>query len=194
MTHVRFDPNPSSAVQKVFETLLGDLSKGVETREEMLLNNTQLTGIGRLEKRLGVWHLVPHEKWGGILTRSTRDEILASYRSRSSWSRIFTILFGSLAGVTVIYFIYRYYSRTSRRSNPPRRVIPVTAQDANTNDATRLQCVICLDHEIVYSLQPCSHLALCESCAEQLQRRGRSEQKCPICRAPIVQYQRMFLP
>ncbi|CAF1027139.1 unnamed protein product [Adineta ricciae] len=194
VTHVRFDPNPSSSVQKVFETLLGNLSKGVETREEMLLNNTQLTGIGRLEKRLNVWHLVPHEQWGGILTRSTRDEILASFRSRSSWGRIFTILFGSLTGGTIIYLIFKYYSRKARTSNNSRpRVRPLATQDANTNDTTRLQCVICLDHEIVYSLQPCSHLALCQSCAEQLQRRDRLEQKCPICRASIEQYQHRLM-
>ncbi|UJR27929.1 hypothetical protein I4U23_009189 [Adineta vaga] len=192
--HVKFDPTSSSSINKVVETLIGDVSKGIETQEQMLLSNTPLTGVGRLERRSGTWYLVPHEQWGGMLTRLSRDQILTSYRKHSSWARIFTILFGIITSGTALYLIYRYYSKIRRQSNRSSRITPIIPRNTDNNDTNRLQCVICLDNEIIYSLQPCSHLGLCELCSEQLQRQNRSEQKCPICRTPIQNYQRIFLP
>jgi hypothetical protein len=164
----------------------------------MLLLDLPLTGVGHLEKRSdGIWHLVPHEQWGGILTRSSRAEIVAEYRDRSSLARIVSICFGIAALGTATYFLYRYYSNPRRRIRTTRlpRILPDQHSDATDRPAnTQLRCIICLENEIVYSLQPCSHLGLCHSCAQTLQSRGRREELCPLCRTPIEEYQRVFLP
>lgn len=161
----------------------------------MLLVDTPLTGLGRLQKRSGVWYLIPHEKYGGMLTRSSRNEILSEYRSRLSLARFLSIAFGAAAAFTAAYLIYKYYMKYQReiqRLPPPApRTIPQNPTDTAAN---RLQCVICLDNEIMYSLQPCSHLGLCYTCAQQLQSRGGTHELCPICRVPIQQYQRIYLP
>jgi hypothetical protein len=158
----------------------------------MLLIDIPLTGVGRLEKRpSGIWHLVPHEQWGGILTRSSRAEIISEYRDRSSITRIVSICFGIAAACTTAYLLYKYYSKRQRETNRLPRITP--REETNTSH-TRLQCVICLENDIIYSLQPCSHLGLCHSCARTLQMRSHGEELCPLCRTPIQEYQRVFLP
>ncbi|UJR21471.1 hypothetical protein I4U23_024556 [Adineta vaga] len=189
VTHVKFEPNTTSSFRRVVDMFLGDLSAGIETTEQMLLLDLPLTGVGRLEKRLdGIWHLVPHEQWGGILTRSSREEIISDYKDSSSLARILSICFGIAALGTGAYLLYKYYSTRQRR---PR---PNYAAEIDRPSTTQLHCIICLENEIKYSLQPCSHLGLCYSCAQTLQSRSRREELCPICRTPIESYQRVFLP
>ena len=196
---MKFQPNSTSSLQKIVDTFLGDLSTGIETKEEMLLIDVPLTAVGRLEKRTGgTWYIVPHEQWGGILTRSSRAELIADYRGRSALVRIVSICFGLAAFGTAAYLLYKYYSKERRRRQlfnpPPNTVSPIDRIETDTDRNTRLQCVICLENEIIYSLQPCSHLGLCHTCAQTLQARSRGEELCPICRTPIQSYQRIFLP
>jgi hypothetical protein len=161
----------------------------------MLLIDIPLTGVGRLEKRSGSWYLVPHEQWGGILTRSSRAEIISNYRNRSNIVRVLSICFGLAALGTASYLLYKYYSKRRRQINRlPNIVSPIDTVEVDNNRNTRLQCVICLENEIIYSLQPCSHLGLCHSCAQILQSRSPGEEICPLCRTPIEAYQRVFLP
>jgi hypothetical protein len=160
----------------------------------MLLINSPLTGVGRLEKRSGIWYLIPHEQWGGILTKSSRNEILTDYRTRANLARIFSIIFGITASCTAAYLIYQYYLKQQRQTNRLSTIAPTIHQNEENNQNNRLQCVICLENEIIYSLQPCSHLGLCHTCAQLLQSRNQEQELCPICRTPIQQYQRVFLP
>ncbi|CAF0934736.1 unnamed protein product [Rotaria sp. Silwood1] len=195
--HVKFDPNIPSFVQKFIGTVIGDISSGIETKEEMLLLDVPLTGLGRLEKRSGIWYLIPHEQWGGMLTRLSRHEILSDYRKHSNVARLFSIVFGITAGCTAIYIIYQYYSKRRRprqQLNQLQIITPIIHENLEDNQNNRLLCVICLENEIIYNLQPCSHLGLCLTCAQQLQLRDFEQQLCPICRTPIQQYQRIFLP
>ncbi|CAF1110158.1 unnamed protein product [Adineta steineri] len=200
VTHLKFEPNSSSSIQKIVDTFLGDLSTGIETQEQMLLIDTPLTAVGHLEKQSnGVWCLVPHEQWGGILTRSSRSEIIAEYRDSSSIARILSICFGIAAIGTTTYLLYKYYRYQQRRRPRTNRLPDTLPQNHtheidNNNTNTRLRCIICLENEIIYSLQPCSHLGLCHSCAQTLQSRSRGEELCPLCRTPIEEYQRVFLP
>lgn len=161
----------------------------------MLLINNPLTGVGRLEKRSGIWYLIPHEQWGGILTQSSRNDILSDYRTHSNIIRFFSIIFGIAASCTAAYLIYHYYSQRQRQTNrlPPVPPPTVERNDGN-NQNNRLQCIICLENEIMYSLQPCSHIGLCHTCSQTLQTRNNGQELCPICRTPIQQYQRVFLP
>jgi hypothetical protein len=194
VTHVKFDPNVTSPIQKFIDTFIGNVSTGIETKEHMLLVNVPLTGVGRLEKRSGIWYLIPHEQWGGIITRLSRNEILSDYRSRSNAARFLTIIFGIAATCTAAYLFFQYYSKRQQQTNRLPPVPPTIQRDDTNNQTNRLQCIICLENEIVYSLQPCSHLGLCHTCAEHLQSRNQGQELCPICRTPIRQYQRVFLP
>lgn len=43
------------------------------------------------------------------------------------------------------------------------------------------ECVVCYDRRINTCLQPCGHVALCDTCARRLEGR-----RCPLCREPIL--------
>ena len=153
-----------------------------------MLIDTPLTGIGRLDRSLdGIWRLVPHQRWGGILTRSTRDEVINELRERANTTLFISIALGITAVTITAYFVYRHYFKFhQRRSNR----LP-TRPPTDNSSQNRLSCVICLENEVLYSLQPCSHLGLCHSCAVELQARN---ERCPLCRSPIEQFQRVFFP
>jgi hypothetical protein len=195
VTHIKFEPNNASSMKKIVDTLLGDLSTGIETKEEMLLIGMPLTGVGRLERHSnGLWHLIPHERWGGILTQSSRSEVISEYNTRSNVKRFFCICFGIAAGCTAAYLLYRSYEKRRQRINRLPFVSPVAPTSVTEPSAVRVRCVICLENEVIYSLQPCSHIGLCHSCTQSLQSRGNEQELCPLCRTPIEQYQRVFLP
>jgi serine/threonine-protein phosphatase 6 regulatory ankyrin repeat subunit A/serine/threonine-protein phosphatase 6 regulatory ankyrin repeat subunit B len=60
------------------------------------------------------------------------------------------------------------------------------AQDKATELEDGLACTVCLDHPKTVCLFPCSHVCLCESCAE-----GWSD-PCPICRAVVTMQRKVF--
>ena len=59
------------------------------------------------------------------------------------------------------------------------------------DDSALGRCVICLDGCIDTVLYRCGHLCLCQSCAAIQQGRCGS---CPVCRAPIVDVLKVYLP
>eukprot|EP00633_Aureoumbra_lagunensis_P009877 CAMPEP_0197323796 /NCGR_PEP_ID=MMETSP0891-20130614/70736_1 /TAXON_ID=44058 ORGANISM="Aureoumbra lagunensis, Strain CCMP1510" /NCGR_SAMPLE_ID=MMETSP0891 /ASSEMBLY_ACC=CAM_ASM_000534 /LENGTH=461 /DNA_ID=CAMNT_0042816515 /DNA_START=575 /DNA_END=1960 /DNA_ORIENTATION=- len=50
-------------------------------------------------------------------------------------------------------------------------------------------CAICNDNERSIVLQPCSHLAVCASCAEKISEKSK---ECPLCRGPIESVLRVY--
>lgn len=49
------------------------------------------------------------------------------------------------------------------------------------------QCTVCMDAQSSYLLDPCGHMAACETCAESLQR-------CPLCMEDITRRIRFYFP
>jgi hypothetical protein len=69
---------------------------------------------------------------------------------------------------------------------PPRRA---RAAGARASDASRdalRTCCVCLAAERQYAFVPCYHLCVCAACAVRVSR-------CPLCRGPKVDTQRVFL-
>ena len=163
----------------------------------MLLIGIPLTGVGSLEKQSnGIWCLVPHKKWGGILTRTSRAEIMSQYRHRSLTVRVLSVCFSIIALGTATYLVYKSYFKHQRQSSRLPTILSTNnANEIDHNSDTRFRCIICLNDEtIIYSIQPCSHIGLCHSCVSTLQSGNRREELCPLCRTPIEGYQRVFLP
>lgn len=66
----------------------------------------------------------------------------------------------------------------SRRGSSHERLTKI--MDAMT-------CKICMDLQIDTAFLPCAHVVACSSCAARCER-------CPVCRADIMQPQRIYLP
>jgi rubrerythrin len=65
------------------------------------------------------------------------------------------------------------------------------AESAGERDRAA-QCVVCLDAPRTEVLLPCRHVAMCESCTQQVMRSSTSG-KCPTCRATIDSHMRIYL-
>jgi hypothetical protein len=88
----------------------------------------------------------------------------------------------------------------------PRGSAPMTPQQqeqqqqqptgANRSDSAsaedRVLCVVCRDHVIQIKFSPCRHVIVCEDCHQQLSRRG--ELVCPMCRARVTSFEKVFIP
>jgi len=61
------------------------------------------------------------------------------------------------------------------------------SKDNNPAEEGKL-CVICFDGEKTHAFIPCGHFCVCENCAERLKDNG----DCPVCRAKIVQVNKIF--
>ncbi len=77
----------------------------------------------------------------------------------------------------------------------PADVVDVDRDDAGSVDTTTLlrgDCVICLGaKQATRAVVPCGHLATCEDCAPRLRM---AQGRCPICRGPVCDIIRIFLP
>ena len=62
------------------------------------------------------------------------------------------------------------------------------AQDELEEAVDELNCIICMDKRKAILLLPCTHLNMCETCAQAL-----PEQICPTCRAPISKQQKVYI-
>jgi hypothetical protein len=71
------------------------------------------------------------------------------------------------------------------------RVSQFEEQASNQHTSFKDICKVCVDREATMINTCCYHLALCESCAKEIERKRGGE--CPICRTKGT-YQRVFKP
>ena len=70
------------------------------------------------------------------------------------------------------------------------RGLRVSLEDVTAERAARKAeraCVVCLDKDAIHAAMPCGHLVLCEACVV-----GLKGHKCPMCRAKVKSYLRIF--
>ena len=74
----------------------------------------------------------------------------------------------------------------TRLSSREREPLPKLDKDA--------VCVICLGNPRGTAFVPCGHIACCQKCADQLERRarGRDFPRCPICRKEFTRAQPLY--
>jgi hypothetical protein len=66
---------------------------------------------------------------------------------------------------------------------------PAASADAPEDDAT--MCVVCLVERKDHVFIPCGHLCACEGCATEIT--NMKDPTCPMCRAPFVSVNKVFL-
>ncbi|CAF1486639.1 unnamed protein product [Didymodactylos carnosus] len=166
----------------------------------MLLINDSLIGIGKLIKNSnGVWHLTVHEKYGGILTRLSKQDIIRSYDTDVTAFKIIFSVFSLLAVGTFAYLVYKGtrdpdYLRAN--GHPEQHPVPqdlrpnAPPSEEPTSVPEHLSCIICLTDKSHYIMQPCGHIGLCAECCNSLQ--NQNQKQCPICRQDIQSFQRVY--
>ena len=65
-----------------------------------------------------------------------------------------------------------------------------TLETQSADRGVYVRCVVCMDRPPSYSLMPCNHFCLCQTCLPHYQQLNQS---CPICRTQIQNIQRIFI-
>lgn len=94
--------------------------------------------------------------------------------------------------------IHHSYEDNSEDLEPQERPVREAWAESNEDDhrdSLYGVCKVCFDNSATQLCTPCSHLCLCETCAETLQRNtGQGERpSCPICRAHVQSFTRVFM-
>lgn len=88
--------------------------------------------------------------------------------------------------------IWAHPNNFTRIRFAPQRAVDL--EDESNFDESMLargDCVLCLEkNAATRCVVPCGHLVTCDVCAPRLRMHG----KCPVCRAPICDYLRVYLP
>ena len=101
---------------------------------------------------------------------------------RQLWSSLLTKQLGVL---------FSLVSDDSLSSSFKEKMIREVAQPALEckTDQQSAKCVVCLDATACIASVPCGHMCVCEECRQRLCERGYS---CPMCRAPVDLFVRIF--
>lgn len=216
VTHENFIQTPSDIIKKGMELISGEVHKGYQETEKMLLVGRHLMAIGKIVKEgEEIKMMPPSSDFRYILSQKTKDELVRLHRNKAT---IYKVLVGVLgvAGATLIcVLVYRYYKKIKnykdeqrrkeefqrlrdreeqRRARIAHRTNPETLL-SNTNSNTsdnwdQLKCVVCLTNEREVVLLNCGHVCVCGDCAFALPE----PKKCPVCRERVERFVTTFTP
>ncbi|CAC5362544.1 BIRC7_8 [Mytilus coruscus] len=78
---------------------------------------------------------------------------------------------------------------SERTNNVATAYSSLSSSQTSTN--SRLQCKVCLINPLQITIQPCGHFAICGACCSRLKY---GNNRCPICRGPIDNTVRTYVP
>lgn len=202
VTHNQFIPSKTSAVQAGIDRLFGEVCRGIQEREEMLVVGTSLMGIGEIFLEDGHLKLRPPQNGGAkyFLTKLTKNQLVKLLRSQGQTVKVFSFIFGALAaGLLTVFFWrllkrYQEHKKTQRdfddlRSATLRRRSQARNLDVSPTSSEET-CVVCLSNPREVVTLNCGHIAMCSDCAQMLP----APHKCPVCRVPIDRFLPVYRP
>ena len=69
------------------------------------------------------------------------------------------------------------------------------AEQQQKGSLPHTECIVCMNAQVSTVLLPCGHLCLCGPCSTLMQQSKKSESvSCPMCRQPVKQVHRVYLP
>ena len=112
VTYSNFDTAPNTLSDHVWGWVVGDRSKGVQSTEEMLLINTDLTGVGELVLKNGKVRLQePSNGNDYFLIKDTSKGLLKSLKSNSKALKTCLVVLGSVGLMIGTYAGWKYYKK-----------------------------------------------------------------------------------
>lgn len=210
-THDRFEPHKSTLMQIGIDRLFGEVSKGLQESEKMLLTGTSILGVGKVFLERGQVKLGPPDDSSRtyILTKMRLSELVRHYEAQSSMYKIIAVVSALVGGGILSIVIWRqtkaWWERRKHRRQfeEIRRTLAEAAErrrsrvrnntavgeggDEEEQD-TGNECVVCLSNPRQVVALNCGHISLCATCAETLPY----PKKCPVCRASVERFMPIF--
>lgn len=189
-TYTNFHPSSQSLSTVIGHFISGERPKGIRETEEMLRLGDSVTGVGELVLDNNLIKLQPPKQgFCYFLTRLDHEALLQKQSNSVRLWRVATVLFGAVACSTLLYVLWRCYTR--RREAKRERGLLEEFKEQQRRRARELKmdessvspssCSVCLSRERSCVFLECGHVCSCAQCYEALPK----PKKCPICRAPI---------
>ncbi|BFZ04540.1 hypothetical protein BsWGS_07579 [Bradybaena similaris] len=199
-TYDRFEPSKSSLVQVGLDRLFGEVTKGIQETEQMLLIGTSVLGVGKIFLDRGEIKLSAPDDFN-------RTYIITKMPSHVTAYKVMAIITACIGGSLLSYIIYRHTSGwlekrrrrlefdEMRRSIAEQRKRSQGSQNTGTAEETsglreEDTCVVCLANVRQVFALPCGHLATCTDCARALP----PPKTCPMCRAHVERFMPVYRP
>ena len=172
----KFEPAVSTLSENLFSLASGTKIKGYESKDEMLLEGTQLTALGKIESYFGKITVGPPDgplKY--ILSTDSLKRIISSETNFAKILRGVSVFFAVCSGVLLSVWLFRhlrkwYIARQQRAEFERLR--------SDVSNTTGNECVVCLDKPRDVVILNCGHICSCKQCSTMLTQ-------CPICREHI---------
>lgn len=171
-------------------------SVGIETSESVLPVGSVITVVGEVTKLSGgdgQGFRIAKSSAGGlttpyILTTKSIMEVKSTVRAQATAFKVLTILFGCFTLMTFYALGKKWLPRFRLRR--VRRVVTQQRERIrrNIDGLHEAQiCLACLSNPREVVLLPCGHVCVCADCSLLIQER------CPVCREPVIDTQVVFL-
>lgn len=157
----------------------------------MLRLGESITGVGELVLDNSLIMLQPPKQgYCYFLSRTDYDSLLRNQEGTMRLCKILTIIFGVAACSTLVYIMWRKFSRY-RQNKEQRRMLEefnerqrqrIQEMDDEGDSLSPSSCTVCLSVERNCVFLECGHVCSCLQCYDALP----SPKKCPICRASIT--------
>ncbi|KAK7490698.1 hypothetical protein BaRGS_00018115 [Batillaria attramentaria] len=199
ITHSQFIPNQTSAVQAGIDRIFGEVCRGIQETEEMLVVGTSLMGIGEIFLEDGRVKLGPPQSGDRyFLTKLTKNQLMRQFQTHGTTFKVLSIIFGVVATGLLSFVIFRLTKKyvehvKMRKSFEELRQLTLRrrAQGRDQEELSENQaCVVCLTNPREVITLDCGHIAMCSDCAQVLPQ----PHKCPVCREPIERFLPVYRP
>ncbi|XP_023330135.1 uncharacterized protein LOC111702613 [Eurytemora carolleeae] len=187
----KFEQGATDIGSNILGWVAGDIHKGTQVTEKMLLKGTHLTAVGELVyNQTGVKMVPPSDNRPYFLVKNSIASLIKDFESEKAIMKVFLGIFTGV-GLGISFLIaYKFYQR--RKLESISRANQETITNIRSERATRqprsdipdsLTCVVCLGAEREVILLNCGHVCVCADCGEHL---VRDQHNCPVCRAQIL--------
>ena len=173
----KFEPVISNLSDNLFSLASGSKIKGYESTDEMLLEGTQLTALGKIDSSSGRVVIGPPDgplKY--ILSTDSLRRIIDSETNFAKFLRGMSVFLAVCSGIMLSVWLLRHLKRwyTARQQRIEferlRNDVPQTSGS---------ECVVCLERPRDVVILNCGHICTCRSCSAMLTT-------CPICRGHVA--------
>jgi len=114
----KFEPSSTGFGKALMDNFRGDVSKGIQETEKMLLVGTKVTAIGKLVMRgseNGVKMVYPANDFEYILTKKSYEDIVRGYEDATGIIRIITYILGATGVFLTCLIGQRIYKEIKER-------------------------------------------------------------------------------
>ena len=174
----KFEPVVANLSDNLFSLASGAKVKGYEQTDQMLLEGTKLTGLGRIQISSGGKVAIgpPDRSLKYILSTSSLSQIVTSETNFAKFLKGLSMFFAFCSSIVLAVWLYRHFRKwyLDRKKRLEFDTLESDLLQDNGNE-----CVVCMERARDVVILNCGHICACKQCGDMLTN-------CPVCRSEIA--------